>query len=81
VAWQGSTTLAPSDRAAEHKAGPRSGRDGDRMPGVGIKTYLAIRLAVRPSHGAGLPPVTFLVALKQGLQATVRGMTDFPCHR
>ncbi len=25
-------------------------------------------------------PVTFLVALKQGLQATVRGMTDFPCH-
>ncbi len=33
----------------------------------------AVRLTTRS-------PVTFLVALKQGLQTTVRGMTDFPCH-
>ena len=50
-----------------------------RLPATAGR-WVAVKLDVRLYLRDEITPVTFLVALKQGLQATVRGMTDFPCH-
>ncbi len=61
-------------------AGELAGGLHSKATTASLRAHLISVPARIATSGRRPTPVTFLVALKQGLQATVRGMTDFPCH-